>query len=171
MDQHVRLALIGALLLVPACGRKPPRPEPLQQPAPAAKVVPGLDAYDRNGNLKGSATRVEWLELPAAFKRSEARSFEAHEVYEAEGIRFDKMCDFLSKRMFTGKVELKDDRARYEAVIPLDMNEKASRLNVLLTQEAGKLTLDIERLPRLDVKPLSDEEARQLLSKEAERQH
>jgi hypothetical protein len=126
--------------------------------------------YERDGSLKGSAVRVAWLEIPAAFKRSAARSVGPHEIYEAANLPFDKVSDFLSKRVFSGKVDMDSGRAYYPAVMPLDMNANAARLNLLLTQIAGKITLDIERLPRAaEIAPLSDDEARKLISQDLER--
>jgi hypothetical protein len=73
--------------------------------------------------------------------------------------------------MFTGKVDRGTNHAEYPAVMPLDMNESAIRLNVSLTQVEGVLALAIEPVPRPNAKPLSDEEARRLLREEAEHMH
>jgi hypothetical protein len=171
VGKHVRITLVIAALALVGCGRKPPKPEPLVMPAPAhgPPVVVLADFYERDGSLKSSGTRVHWLELPAGFTRSAARSSDTRDVYEAPALPFEKVCNFLSKRMFTGKVETTPNRARYALAMPLDMNEKAVRLNVSVIQADGTITLDVERQPSTDVKPLSEQEARALLNDERER--
>jgi hypothetical protein len=172
MDQYVRVAVMAGVVVLGACGRKPPRAEPLPPPTPARTVAPSAGYYDREGNLRSSGMRFEWLELPASFKRSDVRSVGGHEVYESDAVPFDKVCEFLGRRMFTGSVARESYRAHYPGVMPLDMNEAAPRLDVLVTQVTGLITIDVERRVRPDeVKPLSEEEARQLLSKELERVH
>lgn len=172
MDQYVRVAVMAGVVALSACGRKPPRAEPLQPPTPAPTAAPSADYYDRDGNLKSSGARVEWLELPASFKRSDLHSVGGHEVYESEAVPFDKVCDFLGRRMFTGSVARERYRAHYPGVMPLDMNEAAPRLDVLVKQVNGLISVDVERRMRVsEVEPLSEDEARQLLSKELERVH
>jgi hypothetical protein len=171
MGEHVRIALLVGLCVLSACGRKPPRAEPIALPAPAAVLSPPEAFYDRDGNIKGSGTRVQWLEIPVGFTRSAVRSTNTREIYEATRLPFEKVCDFLSRRMFTGKVDRGTNHAEYPAVMPLDMNESAIRLNVSLTQVEGVLALAIEPVPRPNAKPLSDEEARRLLREEAEHMH
>jgi predicted small lipoprotein YifL len=171
MDQHVRVAVIASVIALAACGRKPPHAEPLRPPAPKPVVSTG-DYYDRDGNLKGSGLRSEWLELPASFKRAQAAVVEGHEVYEANLVPLEKVCDFLSRRMFTGNVERTPSSARFPGAMPLDMNAAARRLTVNVTEAEGLIRIDIERLPLLsEVKPLSEDEARALLSQEMERIH
>ncbi len=171
MDQHVRVAVIAGLVALSACGRKPPRAEPLPPPA-QTRVAPSAGYYDREGNLKSSGAQVEWLELPASFKRSDRLSVNGHEVHQSDAVPFEKVCDFLGRRMFTGNVTREPYRVHYPGVMPLDMNEAAPKLDVLVTQVKGRITIDVERRMRpSEVKPLSEEEARQLLSKELERVH
>lgn len=172
MGKHVRIALALALLAC-ACGRKPPRPEPLAMPAAAkSHVVDTSKRYEADGSLKGSGKRVEWLELPAGFEPIAKLDQGAIEIFEAELMPFDKACDFLSRRMFTGKVDRGHSHAVYPAVMPLDMNESAPRLNVSLSEEQDKVRLTIVRIPRpAPVTPLSDDEARKILAQEAERVH
>jgi hypothetical protein len=94
------------------------------------------------------------------------------ESFEAELLPFEKVRDFFSKRMFTGRSDVGPYHAAYPGVMPLDMDESAPRLNVALSQSKGKITLTIERIrPPPEVKPLSDDEARALLRQEAERMH
>lgn len=172
MDQHVRVAFLAGALALAGCGRKPPRAEPLQPPTPPPSVAPTADFYDRDGNIKGSSTRYEWLELPAGFTRSKVLSVGGHEVYESDRLPLEKVCDYLSRRMFTGNIERTASSARYPGAMPLDMDAEARRLTVLVTQAAGLIQIDMEPLPRVsEVKPLSEEEARQLLSQERERIH
>jgi hypothetical protein len=163
---------MAGVVALSACGRKPPRAEPLPPPTPARTVAPSADYYDREGNLKSSGSRVEWLALPASFKRSDLHSVGGHEVYESDAVPFEKVCDFLSRHMFTGSVTREAYRAQYPGAMPLDMNEAAPRLDVVVKQVTGVITIDVERRARVnEVKPLSEEEARQLLSKELERVH
>jgi hypothetical protein len=172
MDQHVRVALAAGVIALAACGRKPPRAEPLPPPTPARSVAPVAEFYDRDGNIKGSGLRFEWLELPAGFTRSKVLSVGGHEVYESEVLPLEKVCDYLSRRTFTSNVERALDSARYPGAMPLDMNEGARRLTVVVTQTGGRIRIDIEPLPRLsEVKPLSEAEARKLLDQERERIH
>jgi predicted small lipoprotein YifL len=180
VGQHVRIAIVTTALALAACGRKPPRPEPLVLPTPAQAPPVDLSArYAPDGSLKSSGMRVEWLELPMGFTRvlpAGDSGVAAHapdrESFEAELLPFEKVRDFFSKRMFTGKVEAGPYYAIYPAVMPLDMNESAPRLNVALGQSKGTIKLTIERVrPPPEVKPLSDDEARALLRQEAERMH
>jgi predicted small lipoprotein YifL len=172
MDQHVRIAVIASVLTLAACGRKPPHAEPLRPPKPAASVAPTADFYDREGNLKGSGMRAEWLELPAGFTRSKELSVGGHEIYQADIVPLEKTCDFLSKHMLTGNVERTASSARYAGAMPVDMNSAAPRLTVQVSQFEGRIRIDVERLPLLsEVKPLSEDEARKLLSQERERMH
>jgi hypothetical protein len=172
VGKHVRIALVMGAVVLAGCGRKPPRPEPFVQRAPVQLAPrPASDFYDHDGNIKGSGVRVEWLEMPAGFAHVAKLSNAEREVYQSETLPFAKVSDFLSKRMFTGKVDLGSDHAVYPAVMPLDMNEKAIRLNVSLTQVKGTITLVVERVRKVEVKPLSEDEARQILSQEMERVH
>lgn len=172
MGKHVRIALTLALLAC-ACGRKPPRPEPLAMPtAMRPRVVDTSNRYEADGSLKSSGKRVEWLELPVGFEPLAKQDQGAIEIYEAELMPFEKACDFFARRMFTGKVERGPYHAVYPGVMPLDMNESAPRLNVSLSEDKGKVRLTIVRVPKPEpVKPLSDDEARKILSQEAERVH
>ena len=163
---------MAGVVVLCACGRKPPRAEPLPPPAQVRALAPSTNHYDREGNLKSSGARVEWLELPSSFTRSDRLSVGGHEVYESEAVPFDKVCDFLGRRTFAGNVTRTPYRAHYPGVMPLDMNEAAPRLDVLVTQVTGRITIDVERRPRpSEVTPLSEDEARQLLSKDLERLH
>jgi hypothetical protein len=169
---HVRIALVVGAVALGGCGRKPPRPEPFVQRAPVQVAPrPVTDFYDRDGNIRGSGVRVEWLEMPAGFAHVPKLTSADREVYQSDTLPFDKVNDFLGKRMFTGKVDLGSNHAVYPAIMPLDMNENAMRLNVSVTRLKGVVTLMVERVRRVEVKPLSEDEARQILSKEMERVH
>lgn len=163
--------VLGCALL--GCGKSKPS-EPAAAPvarAPSQQVEAAEESlYDAQGRLKASAERAEWLQIPVGFKRKPSID-ERHVRFEAGPLPLDKVRDFLAARMFTGTVEEQDNRVFYRAVMPIDGDPKAVRLHVALSRRPGLrgLLLEIERLTYDDVKPISVEEARRVLTHERAR--
>lgn len=165
---------IAVLALLGGCAKKRSlqRPVPshaVEQPTPAARE----SMYGADGELKGSPERVEWLEIPLAFQKTQ-RSYARHIVLEASSIRLDKARDFLSQRMLTGSVEEKVGTVFYTRALP-PSGGNAVPLNVRLTERhgsaAGTIDLDIERLTYEGAQPVSEDEAKRLLADEQKHAH
>jgi hypothetical protein len=159
-------ALLGCSKDKPVARELAERSKSAAQPAKA----PVASIYDAQGRLKPGSERVEWLEIPAAFKRS-AQSYGRHVLFEAPSVPLEKARDFFGARMFTGTIEEGAQRVFYKAVMPLSADGRAVRLNLQLTERAfdHTLLLDIERLSYEGAKPLSVDEARKALSREQAR--
>lgn len=163
---RIGLFSLGCALL--ACGKG--KPSEARPPAPRAAAAPAQVAesiYDAQGRLKASSEQVEWLQIPASFQRKP--SIDARRVrFEAPTLPIDKVRDFLAARMFTGSVEAAPYRISYRAVMPLDNDPKAVRLDIVVAARPAlhTVSLEIERLTYGDVKPLSVDEARRVLARE-----
>jgi len=110
---------------------------------------------------------VDWLQIPMGFRRKPSVD-ERHVRFEADPLPIDKVREFLSARMFTGEVDETPARSSYRAVLPLENDPKAVRLNVVLTARptVHSMVLEIERLTYGDAKPLVVDEARRVLARE-----
>lgn len=111
-----------------------------------------------------------------------AQSYGRHVLFQGPNVPLDKARDFFGARMFTGKVEEGPQQVAYRAVMPMEADARAVRLDVSLSMvravpdpQAGiaagdeVLQLDIERLTYDGAQPLSDEQARKALASEQRR--
>lgn len=163
--------LLASALVLCSCAKK----RSLERPQPSAAAVRHNQArlaesfYDQAGRLKGSSERVEWLEIPLAFQKTNM-SYGRHVVYEASRVSLDRARDFFAERMLTGTVEETPHTLFYREALPAS-GGNAVKLSVRLTERTaqGKLELDIERLTYGDAKPVSIDEARRLLADERKR--
>lgn len=172
MGQLRRVAALLALACAPLACKKESAELPARAPAaaptapaPAQQTEEGL--YDAQGRLKPSAEQVEWLQIPAGFRRRPSVD-ERRVRFESGPVPLDKVRDFLTARMFTGTVEESAHRSFYRSVQPLENDPKAVRLNISLNERPGlrSVVLDIERLTYGDAKPLTVDEARRVLARE-----
>jgi hypothetical protein len=171
MGRFGRIVILSALACaLPACGKR----QAASAPAPRAKAAverpaerPSESIYDAQGRLKASAERVEWLAIPMGFRRKPDMD-DRHTRFEAGDLPLEKVQEFLAPRMFTGSVEQAPYRVFYRAVMPLDAAPKAVRLNIHVSARPAthSVLLEIERLTYGDLKPLSVEQAREVLAKE-----
>jgi hypothetical protein len=165
---RIGLFSLGCALL--ACGKgkpseaTPPARRTAAAPAPAAVAE---SIYDAQGRLKASSEQVEWLQIPAGFSRKPSTD-ERHVRFESPTLPIDKVRDFLAARMFTGSVDEAPYHISYRAVMPLDNDPKAVRLDILVAARPALHTvvLEIERLTYGDAKPLTVDEARRVLARE-----
>jgi len=172
--RHVWVAapLLAVLSLGAGCTSKKRSLEVPVQPVSEVKRQPSrATSYTPQGQLQGSEQRVEWLEIPLAF-RPTGQDFERHRVFEAKGVSMDLARDFLSQRMLTGTAEENSGMVFYGGVLPPSGGD-AVRLNVRLTLRPveGVLELDVEPLRNDGARPLSVEEAKRALAAEQKRAH
>jgi hypothetical protein len=126
--------------------------------------------YDAQGRLLPGEARVEWLQVPLAFKRNKTLEYGRHAIFESNDVPLDKTRAFLDARMFTGEVAESHRDVRYHSVVPLNGPPDATRLHVSITVLPNKqLQLDIEPLGYPGAKPLTMEEARKALREDAKR--
>lgn len=169
-NRRIACVVLSASVLCVSCKRREPLTAPSEPPGKPhlAEAEPaGPPLYDAHGRLFASKERVEWLEVPVGFARLKQREYGRHTIYESSRVPFDKLRDFLSLRMLTGRVEETSRDVVYSAVMPVDGRSDAARLNIKLTRlPKQEVQLDIERLGYGDVKPLSDEQAKKALRDE-----
>jgi hypothetical protein len=166
-----RLILLSCLVSLASCAKKRSLEVP-EKPAPAPRAPSYIDAYGTDGKLKGSEVRVEWLEIPLAFAKTN-RDYERHRVFEAKGVQLERVREFFAERMLTGMVEETRGDVFYKGVMSPSGGEGAVRLNVRLSDRPaeGLLRLDIERLTYDGAQPLPVEEARRALAAEQKNAH
>jgi hypothetical protein len=160
------------MLLGAGCANKKRSLEVPFKPAPVVKREPPAESfYTPDRQLVGSPVRVEWLEIPLAF-RPTGQDFGRHHLFEARAVGLQVARDFFSQRMLSGMAEETPGSVFYGAVMPPSGGD-AVRLHVRLTQRplAGVLELDVESLRGDDTKPLSVEEARRALAAEQKHAH
>jgi hypothetical protein len=166
-----RLILLSCLLVLSACAKKRSLEVP-ERPPPAPRAPTYVDAYGADGKLKGSEVRVEWLEIPLAFAKTN-RDYERHRMFEARGVELERVRDFFAERMLTGIVEESRGEVVYRRVLPPSGGEGVVRLNVRLSDRPaeGLVRLDIERLTFDGAQPLPVQEAERALAAEQKNAH
>lgn len=173
----VRRGRVGLAALVCCgllgCSKSPPvvgEPAARRKPDAQVAAAPVESIYDAQGRLKVGSERVEWLEIPAGFKRS-PQAYGRHVLFEGHGVPLEKAREFFAPRMFTGTVEEGPARVFYKAVMPVSADPRAVRLDLRLSERSfdKTLLLDVERLSYDGAKPLSVDEARKVLSREQAR--
>jgi hypothetical protein len=165
------LILASCLMSLAGCAKKRSLEVP-EKPAPAARPPSYVEAYGADGKLKGSAVRVEWLEIPLAFGKTN-RDYERHRVFEARGVQLERAREFFAERMLTGMVEETRGDVFYKSVMSPSGGEGTMRLNVRLSDRPaeGLVRLDIERLTFGGAEPLPVEEAERALAAEQKNAH
>ena len=165
------LILVSCLVSLAGCAKKRSLEVP-EKPAPAARAPSYIDAYGADGKLKGSDVRVEWLEIPLAFAKTN-RDYERHRVFEAKGVQLERAREFFAERMLTGAVEETRGDVYYKGVMSPSGSEDAMRLNLRLSDRPaeGLVRLDIERLTYEGAQPLPIEEAERALAAEQKNAH
>src|SRR5688500_3710635 len=129
------VAPLAGTLLLAACGKSGRNLEAAQGALRTDAEAPGAVAeslYDAHGQLKASAQRVEWLEIPVGFTRK-AQRYGRHVLFEGHGVPLEKVREFFASRMFTGEVEEQPDRVFYRAVLPLSAATRSVPLDLHLS--------------------------------------
>lgn len=160
--------LLGALALA-GC-KKRSLEVPTEPSAPVAAEAPRqLDLHKEDNTLKGSTARVEWLEIPLAF-RPTPLDREQRRVFQADGVTMERVRDFLSQRMMTGEVVEGTRSVFYRKVLPPSGAADAAPLNVHLSQLDGRLTLEVE-VTNYNPTPLPFEAAKAAAEADQKRAH
>jgi hypothetical protein len=166
MGRRGRVAGLWLACTLLACSKSAEAPQaPAARSAARVEETQAPSIYDEQGRLKASAERVEWLQIPAGFRRKPSID-DRHVRFEADALPLDKVREFLSARMFTGSVEETPSSSEYRGVMPLENDPSAARLNVTLAARARSVWLEIERFNYGDAKPLPVDEARRVLARE-----